>query len=212
MAGPSYFLNGIRKVALRATRFTLKENHRMQMGFYFDQTLCIGCGECELVCQTEHNLDASLSWRKVITIEKDDVLASLSYACYHCAEPPCLLACPVGTITKRPEDGIVLVDSEKCAEARRSSECIGTPCRDACPYGVPQFGPENTAGMQKCDFCLDRLAMGEKPWCVLMCPADALDAGPLDELIARYGDGKEALGFEYSDSVKPSAIFKSMTI
>jgi anaerobic dimethyl sulfoxide reductase subunit B (iron-sulfur subunit) len=181
------------------------------MGFYFDQDLCIGCGECELICQTEHNPDDSISWRKVITIEEGDMLANLSYSCYHCAEPLCLPVCPVGAITKRSEDGIVLVDSQICAEARKTSECTGTPCKDACPYDVPKFGQGGTAGMQKCNLCLDRLATGEKPFCVIMCPAEALDAAPLNELTARYGDGKEAVGFEYSNAAKPSVIFKSIT-
>ena len=65
--------------------------------------------------------------------------------------------------------------------------------------------------MQKCNLCLDRLATGEKPFCVIMCPAEALDTAPLNELTARYGDGKEAVGFEYSNAAKPSVIFKSIT-
>jgi len=183
----------------------------MQMGFYFDQDLCIGCGECELVCQTEHNLDASESWRKVITIEEGDVLANLSFSCYHCAEPLCLPACPVGAITKRAKDGIVLVDTQRCAEARKASECTGTPCRDACPYDVPRFKQNGKEGMQKCNLCIDRLATGEQPWCVVMCPAEALDAAPMDELIAKHGDGKVAIGFNYSEAARPSAVFKPMS-
>lgn len=181
----------------------------MQIGFYFDQTACMGCGECYVICQSEHALDPSMYWRKVETIEKGDVFANLSSSCYHCAQPPCMPACPVGAITKREEDGIVTVDSDACAEARKSAKCIGTSCKDKCPYGSPKFLPNKISGMMKCNLCLERLDKGEKPWCVTVCPTEALDAGPLDKLIAKYGDNKKALGFEYSEAAKPSIIFKS---
>ena len=184
----------------------------MQIAFYFDQTMCIGCGQCEIECQTEHHVDVSTRWRKVTTIEIGDVVANLSFACYHCAEPPCLQACQVGAITKMADNGIVLVDSDKCAAARRSLDCTGTPCRDVCPYGIPEFGTGDNAKMEKCDFCLDELMRGEKPRCVVICPVNALDAGPLERLATKYGGVKEALGFRYSTAAKPSAIFKPITI
>ncbi len=182
----------------------------MQMGFYFDQTLCIGCGECELACQTAYSLDALVSWRNVITLEEGDTFSNLSYACYHCAEPPCQSACPAKAITKRSEDGIVIVDTVKCAEAKKSSICTNNPCLKKCPYKIPKFVPSIDAGMQKCDFCLDRLNKGEKPWCAVICPEKALVSGPLNELIDTYGNGKEARGFKYYDHAKPSAVFNAM--
>jgi Fe-S-cluster-containing dehydrogenase component len=62
--------------------------------------------------------------------------------------------------------------------------------------------------MQKCDLCIDRWAEGKKPVCVSSCPVQALDAGPMDELRAKYGDAGEAEGFTYSASLVPSIIFK----
>ena len=181
----------------------------MQMGFYFDQAACIGCGECEFICKSEHELDTAVSWRRVITTEENDLVENLSYSCYHCARPACESACPVDAIYKREQDGTVLIDSNKCAEARRNSECTGTPCKDACSYDIPQITAGQMESMSKCDFCLDRLETGESPRCVIICAMEALDAGPMDELIAKYGDGKKALGFEYFEDIGPSVIFKS---
>jgi anaerobic dimethyl sulfoxide reductase subunit B (iron-sulfur subunit) len=62
--------------------------------------------------------------------------------------------------------------------------------------------------MQMCDFCIDRLTEGKKPICVAACPMRALDAGPIDELAAKYGSDKEAVGFVYSDGLDPSVVFK----
>ena len=49
----------------------------------------------------------------------------------------------------------------------------------------------------------------KKPICVEACPMRALDAGPLEELKAKYGDIQEAESFVYSNRVMPSIIFKS---
>jgi len=73
---------------------------------------------------------------------------------------------------------------------------------------APQFGGEDNAKMQKCDFCLDRLAQSQKPICVEACPMWALDFGPLEQLKAKYGDRNEAVGFVYATEIKPSIIFK----
>ena len=62
--------------------------------------------------------------------------------------------------------------------------------------------------MQKCDLCLDRWVEGKKPICVEACPMRAMDAGPVDELKARYGDVLEAEGFVYSRKLIPSVVFK----
>ena len=62
--------------------------------------------------------------------------------------------------------------------------------------------------MEKCNFCVDRLAEGKNPICVDACPARALDAGPIDLLKRNYGEGREAEGFVYSADLDPSVVFK----
>ena len=180
----------------------------MQIGFYFDQSRCTGCYACVAACKEWHCIPAGpVSWRKVQTIEKgkfpDLFVAFLATSCYHCVSPACVDFCPSEAITKRKEDGIVIVDRYEC---RGKDLCA--ICLDVCPYQAPQFGPEPDAKMQKCNFCLDRLVVNEKPACVAACPMDALDAGPLPELEKKYGQEKSAEGFIYNNELKPSIIFK----
>ena len=180
----------------------------MQMGFYFDQTRCTGCFTCVVACKDWNDVPAGpASWRRVITIEKgkypDLFVAFLSVTCYHCVEPSCIPACPVGAITKRESDGIVMVNGEVCLGNDQCDMCL-----QACPYDAPQFGAEENAKMQKCHFCLDRLAEAKKPACVDACPMRALDAGPIEELRANYGDNKEAEGFLYDEKLIPCIVFK----
>ena len=180
-----------------------------QIGFYFDQTRCTGCYACAVACKDWHDIDAGpANWLRVKAIEDgkypDVFLAYLVSLCYHCADPSCIPACPVGAITKRESDGVVVVDPEKCLGKR---EC-GSLCLDACPWDAPQFDPEEDARMQKCDLCLERLEEGKQTICVEACPMYALDAGPLDEMRAKYGDAVEAEGFHYSEELKPSVTFK----
>ena len=181
----------------------------MQLGFYFDQSRCSGCLTCVVACKDWHDIPAGpVFWRRVTSMEKgrfpDLSVSFLSLSCLHCAEPLCAGACPAGAISKRKEDGLVLVDQETCL----GTENCGSPCQEACPYRVPQFGAEPGAKMQKCNLCFDRWREGKKPVCVEGCPMRALDAGPLDEMEARYGKTKEVEGFIYSGTGRPSIVFK----
>jgi len=181
----------------------------MQMGFYFDQTRCVGCLTCIVACKDWHDVPAGpASWRWLKTIEKGQYpelfVAFLSLSCLHCQQPGCIPACPAHAIYKRKDDGIVVVDKGACL----GNENCGIFCKDACPYGGPQFGAEPGAKMQKCEFCLDKLAENKKPVCVDACLMRALDAGPIEELRAKYVDIREAEGFAYADELIPSIIFK----
>jgi anaerobic dimethyl sulfoxide reductase subunit B (iron-sulfur subunit) len=109
----------------------------------------------------------------------------------------------VNAISKRKWDGIVIVDTEVCLGRDYCQLCLET-----CPYDAPQFGVEENAKMQKCDLCIDRWGEGKKPICVSSCPTRALDAGPIDEMMANYGGSREAIGFTFDEKLKPSAIFK----
>ena len=117
-------------------------------------------------------------------------------------------------ITKLDSLGVEVLnaaDVEESLDVFTGKDNCALFCREACPYDGPHFGEEENAKMQKCNFCLDRLAENKDPICVGACIMRALDAGPLDEMIAKYGDIKEAEGFTYSDENKPSIIFKPKT-
>jgi anaerobic dimethyl sulfoxide reductase subunit B (iron-sulfur subunit) len=132
-----------------------------------------------------------------------DVIVDQRHTCYHCAQPVCVKACPVQAISKRKEDGIVVVDRDLCLGKDKCDRCLR-----ACPYKAPQFGAEENPKMQKCDFCLDRWAEGKQPICVAGCPMRALDAGPLEAMETKYGRARQATGFKYSERIQPAVVFR----
>ncbi|MFC1896295.1 4Fe-4S dicluster domain-containing protein [Thermodesulfobacteriota bacterium] len=191
------------------TRDIFWRSFEMQMAFYFDQTRCTGCYACLIACKDWHDVELGpVDYMDVVYIEKGKYptpyVAYMTTTCFHCAHPACASACPASAITKRVEDGIVVVDRELCLGKDDCSQ----PCKEACPFGMPRFGDEKNAKMQKCNFCLDRLVEGKDPICVAACLSRCLAAGPLDTLKAEYGDQREAVGFTYSEETKPSVIFK----
>ncbi|MFC1535043.1 4Fe-4S dicluster domain-containing protein [Thermodesulfobacteriota bacterium] len=180
----------------------------MQYGIYFDQTRCMGCFTCVVACRDWHDVPAgSASYIRLTTMEKgrypDLFVAFLPTFCYHCGNPACVDTCPADALTKRKEDGIVSLDAEACLGKDSCGLCL-----EACPYDAPQFTTEENAMMQKCDLCIDRLAMDKKPICVSGCPMRALDAGPIDELKAKYKAVETAENFTYIEALKPSVVFK----
>lgn len=99
-------------------------------------------------------------------------------------------------------------EAQAIEEAKRCLNCAGHLCLEVCPYAAPQFGTEENAKMQKCDLCVDRLVDGHKPICVESCYMRALDVGPMDELIAKYGDINISEGFVFNNELNPSLIQK----
>ena len=79
--------------------------------------------------------------------------------CNHCKNPACLAACPRQAIYKR-DDGIVLLDQERCRGYRR--------CVSACPYHKPMYNPE-TGITEKPVGCYPRIEQGNVPRCVSSC-------------------------------------------
>ena len=80
--------------------------------------------------------------------------------CNHCTNPACLAACPRGAIFKRAQDGVVLVDQQRCEGLRY--------CVAACPYKKVYFNPK-IAKSEKCIGCYPRVEKGVPPACVAQC-------------------------------------------
>lgn len=80
--------------------------------------------------------------------------------CNHCLNPACVAACPSGAIYKRGEDGIVLVNENKCRAWRM--------CVAACPY-KKVFYNWSTGKSEKCILCFPRLETGQAPACAHSC-------------------------------------------
>lgn len=80
--------------------------------------------------------------------------------CEHCLNPSCAASCPSGAIYKRSEDGIVLVDQDKCRGWRM--------CVSGCPYKKVYFN-HTTGKAEKCTFCYPRLEVGQPTVCSETC-------------------------------------------
>ena len=105
--------------------------------------------------------------------------------------------CPTKAHYKRKEDGLVLIDKEKC---------IGCGmCAAACPYHAPVLD-QKVRKMTKCDACVDRLEKGHLPICVESCPQRAIAFGPIDELRARYGANAASTGLPDPGLTKPNLV------
>ena len=80
--------------------------------------------------------------------------------CNHCVNPSCVASCPSGALYKRGEDGIVLLDQERC-RAWRS-------CITACPYKKTYYN-WHTGKSEKCILCFPRVETGQAPACFHSC-------------------------------------------
>ncbi len=80
--------------------------------------------------------------------------------CEHCLNPACAAACPSGAIYKREEDGIVLIDQEKCRGWRM--------CVSGCPYKKIYFNWDSGKS-EKCTFCYPRIEAGDPTVCSETC-------------------------------------------
>ncbi|MFN8029507.1 MAG: nitrate reductase subunit beta [Dermatophilaceae bacterium] len=80
--------------------------------------------------------------------------------CEHCLNPSCAASCPSGAIYKRTEDGIVLVDQDKCRGWRM--------CISGCPYKKVYFN-HKTGKAEKCTFCYPRIEVGIPTVCSETC-------------------------------------------
>ncbi|RMF88634.1 MAG: 4Fe-4S dicluster domain-containing protein [Nitrospinota bacterium] len=166
------------------------------MGVEVDK--CIGCGRCVVACKTENEVPEEpfffRTWveRYVIKTDGEVVVESIDGGtktleqgvpeekellrsffvpklCNQCDNPPCVQVCPVGA-TFQTEDGVVLVDSDRCIGCRY--------CIQACPYGARYLHPV-TRTADKCTFCYHRIVRGLLPACVEVCPTQARIFGDL---------------------------------
>lgn len=160
-----------------------------------DLAKCDGCGACAAACSKMHHTPPDRQWIKVLRMQDDKNHAPYWFPkpCFHCDNPPCTKVCPVDATFKR-EDGIVLIDNERCIGCRF--------CMAACPYSTRSFNwgppqesdaaltheyspetgfPRKMGTVEKCDFCPDMAARGLLPVCVTNCPMGAIYYGDENE-------------------------------
>ncbi len=171
-----------------------------QLGFYLDQSACLGCFACQMACKDWYDTETTF-FRHVQAVEEGRFpatrLSFLSQACHHCAEPKCAEVCPVGAITKRA-DGVVVQDPTICVGCQY--------CVWACPYGAPQMVAER-GRVEKCNLCYERLDAGEQPVCVAACISRALQFGDMEELQKKASVTQNVAGFPDPSLTHPSMLF-----
>jgi molybdopterin-containing oxidoreductase family iron-sulfur binding subunit len=105
-----------------------KRKHRY--GMVIDTRRCVGCDACVAACRQENKTPPGVSYTIVLENgfgeRPDDRPLFMTKPCFHCEEPPCVPVCPVGATFKRKQDGIVVVDYDRCIGCRY--------CIVACPY------------------------------------------------------------------------------
>lgn len=168
----------------------------MKYGMVIDLKKCVGCMACTIACKTTNHTRPGIFWNVVKDLEVGKYPSVrrvfLPTLCMHCEKAPCVEVCPTGASHRR-EDGIVLIDYEKCVGCKA--------CIENCPYGAryfngdPEgyFGDQLTANeeigyeqhkvgvVEKCNFCIDRLEQGKEPACVQTCIGRARCFGNLDD-------------------------------
>lgn len=147
-----------------------------QYAMVIDARRCIGCHSCTVACKVENDVPTGVNRSWVEYTEKGifpDVNRSfLPRLCNHCSVPQCVSVCPTGATYKRPEDGIVVIDS---------GVCIGCKyCILACPYDARFLNP-HTHFADKCDFCIHRVSQGVQPACVETCIGGARLFGDISD-------------------------------
>ncbi len=171
-------------------------------GMVIDLKRCYGCYGCMMACKTANHTPPGVFWSRVLKGETgtfpNAVRQALPVLCMHCDKPSCEEVCPTGA-TYQQDDGIVLVDKDKCIGCKY--------CMMACPYGarysVEEWESYFPDGLEltpyeeftkkaweeksgcgvatKCDFCKDRIDDGRDPACVEVCAAKARTFGDLDD-------------------------------
>ncbi|WP_321514802.1 4Fe-4S dicluster domain-containing protein [Marinifilum fragile] len=172
-----------------------------------DLAKCKNARKCMKACQSAHQLKPEM--HHINVLEMEDPVKKTSYwmpkTCQHCDNPPCVSVCPVDATFKR-QDGIVLIDNERCIGCRF--------CVAACPYSARTFNwtepknsdqyaevtydmelnvPQKKGTVTKCAFSADRLREGKLPYCVSACPNGVYYFGDQNEDLVTNGTTKKTV-------------------
>jgi Fe-S-cluster-containing dehydrogenase component len=185
-----------------------------------DLSRCKNVKACQQACNHAHHVQDAQNWIKVYPMQDAEKEAPYwqPTTCMHCDEPPCVKVCPVDATFKR-QDGIVLIDSDRCIGCRF--------CMAACPYSTRVFNwgepdlpvdiadkpynpetslPQKKGTVGKCDFCPDMTRMGMLPHCVSACPNGVYFFGDMNE--DSVTNGSET--FRFSDLIRDKAGYRLM--
>jgi len=172
-----------------------------------DLAKCRNARKCMSACQGAHDLKPEQHHINVLKMQDSENTAPyfMPKPCQHCDNPPCVSVCPVDATFKR-QDGIVLIDNERCigcrfcvaacpysarvfhwSEPKLSAENVGKP------YDVEQNVPQRKGTISKCLFSADKLRVGAQPSCVSACPNGVYYFGDENEDAVTNGTTKETV-------------------
>jgi molybdopterin-containing oxidoreductase family iron-sulfur binding subunit len=166
-----------------------------------DLAKCDGCKECTKACNAMHFVPPGQEWIKVFENRDNKVAGAYWFPrpCMQCDNTPCAKVCPVGATFKR-EDGIVLIDQDRCIGCRY---CIAacpyasryfnwgepphTPTELAQKYSVEWNYPHRKGVVEKCIFCPALAREGKLPACAAACRMNAIYFGDqLEDAVTNY--------------------------
>ncbi len=179
------------------------KGHRFVM--VIDLAKCRNARKCIAACQGAHHLRPHEYHINTLIMQESQNTAPyyMPKPCQHCDNPPCVAVCPVDATFKR-QDGIVLIDNERCIGCRF--------CIAACPYSARLFHweepvmaesdkgkeynielnvPQRKGTISKCLFSSDRLREGKLPYCVSACPNGVYYFGDENQDAVTNGTTKE---------------------
>ncbi len=180
-----------------------------RMKFLCDAERCIECNACVTACKNENEVPWGINRRRVVTINDGKPgERSISVACMHCSDAPCMAVCPVDcfyqtrarawSCTPRTCASAAATASTPAPSARRSIRRPAISARrgkmDKCTFCAG--GPEednSEAEFQK--YGRNRLAEGKLPLCAEMCSTKALLAGDGNQVSNIYRERVVARGF-----------------
>src|SRR5690606_18399592 len=172
---------------------------KVKLGLVIDLDTCVGCHACAVSCKEWNSggiagpltdtdpygkepegvwFNRVHSYEVAETPAQPAMTLHFPRSCLHCETPACVTVCPTGASYKRAEDGIVLVDEDKCIGCKL--------CSWACPYGAREYSAVEGV-MKKCTLCVDRIynehleEAERQPACVQACPTRARHFGDLGD-------------------------------
>ena len=218
--------------------------HRWGMAIDIDS--CTGCNACVAACYAENNvptmgadrmrLGRTMSWLRIERFVEPPAVGEdtsgadtrfLPMLCQHCDHAPCETVCPVYA-TYHTDEGL---------NAQVYNRCVGTRyCSNNCPYKVRRFNwsapefpepmnlqlnpdvtPRSSGVMEKCTFCVQRIAEGRErardedrsmedgdvtSACAQSCPAQAIVFGDLNDPNSRVSQlSADARGYHALDEM-----------
>lgn len=118
-----------------AAQQTFPSSRKRRYGMVIDTRRCVGCRACVVACKAENKTPPGVYYAvvvdQVVGPRIDDKPLFMTKPCFHCEHPPCTDVCPVSATFKREQDGIVVVDYDRCIGCRY--------CMTACPYSARWF-------------------------------------------------------------------------